>query len=110
MCKRLGLPRANPTYHYLFCLSQRPGGCQEYEQVSAPRRLGGGRGRVNPPPFGRLFEASTCLEARGLGGLPFLVCQFSTGRHRTGPDGTGPDGMGLDGTVTKKTKRIVKSI
>ena len=43
-----------------------------------PDRLGGGRGRVNPPPrklvwrfwrFGGLVTASTRFEAKGLGGL-----------------------------------------
>ena len=50
-------------------------------QASEPWRLVGGRGRVNPPPrrlvwrFWKVwrvwcwFEASTCLEARGFGGL-----------------------------------------
>ena len=32
--------------------SRVPGGCQEYERNSEPDRLGGGRGRVNPPPCG----------------------------------------------------------
>ena len=54
---------------------------QPNEQVSGPDRLGGGRGRVNPPPrrlVWRFWEvwrvcclvgASTRLEARGLGGF-----------------------------------------
>ena len=32
--------------------SRGPGARQEYEQNSEPDRLGGGRGRVNPPPCG----------------------------------------------------------
>ena len=54
---------------------------QPNERLSGPDRLGGGRGRVNPPPrrlVWRFWEvwrvcclvtASTRLEARGLGGL-----------------------------------------
>ena len=44
-------------------------------RLSEPDRLGGGRGRVNPPPrrlvwrFGGFVTGSTRLEARGLGGL-----------------------------------------
>ena len=50
-------------------------------QASEPDRLGGGRGRVNPPPrrlvwrfwevwrVWNLVSASTRLEARGLGGF-----------------------------------------
>ena len=54
---------------------------QPNEQGSEPDRLGGGRGRVNPPPrrlvwrFWEVwrvwcwFGGSTRLEARGLGGF-----------------------------------------
>ena len=54
---------------------------QDCEQLSEPRGLGGGRGRVNPPPrrlvwrfwevwrVWNLVSASTRLEARSLGGL-----------------------------------------
>ena len=50
-------------------------------RISEPDRLGGGRGRVNPPPrrlvwrfwevwrVGCWVRASTRLEARGLGGF-----------------------------------------
>ena len=65
----------------LFEGSRVGGGRQPNEQPSEPDRLGGGRGRVNPPPrrlvwrFWEVwrvwccFEASTRLEAQGLGGL-----------------------------------------
>ena len=65
----------------LFEGSKRPRAFQENEQTGERRRLGGGRGRVNPPPrrldwrswrfggFGNWFKASTRLEARGLGGI-----------------------------------------
>ena len=61
--------------------SSYPRGDSENEQLSGPDRLGGGRGRVNPPPrrlvwrfwevwrVGCWFAASTRLEARGLGGF-----------------------------------------
>ena len=54
---------------------------KESLQASEPTRLGGGRGRVNPPPRRLVwrflevwrvwcwFEASTRLEAQGLGGF-----------------------------------------
>ena len=43
--------------------SREPGGIQDDEQPSEPERLGGGRGRVNPPP-------GACFG--GLGGLEGL--------------------------------------
>ena len=61
--------------------SKKPRAFQEHELNSGPGRLGGGRGRVNPPPrrlVWRFWEvwrvcclvgASTRLEARGLGGF-----------------------------------------
>ena len=59
--------------------SKKPGVLQDDEQLSEPDRLGGGRGRVNPP-LGACFGGlgglegltvipATCLEAHGLGGL-----------------------------------------
>ena len=36
----------------LFEGSRLPRGDSENEQLSGPDRLGGGRGRVNPPPCG----------------------------------------------------------
>ena len=61
--------------------SRGPRGRQDREKSSEPRGLGGGRGRVNPPPrrlvwrfwevwrVGCWFAASTRLEARSLGGF-----------------------------------------
>ena len=65
----------------LFEGSRGPRGCQSREKLSEPRGLGGGRGRVNPPPrrlVWRFWEVwrvwcwvttSTRFEAQGLGGL-----------------------------------------
>ena len=65
----------------LFEGSRGPGVPQECQKPSEKYRLGGGRVRVNPPPrrlvwrFWEVwrvwcwFEASTRLEARGLGGF-----------------------------------------
>ena len=63
----------------LFEGSGWPRGFQENERTAEKWRLGGGRGRVKPPPcglvggFGRFggfwFKASTRPEARGLGGF-----------------------------------------
>ena len=65
----------------LFEGSRVPGVFQENEQHCEKSRLGGGRGRINPPPRSLVwrfrevwrvwywFEASTRLEAQGLGGL-----------------------------------------
>ena len=65
----------------LFEGSRLPREDSENELPSGPCRLGGGRGRVNPPPrrlvwrfwrfggFGNWFKASTRLEAQGLGGF-----------------------------------------
>ena len=36
----------------LFEGSREPKGRQEYEKIGEKCRLGGGRGRVNPPPCG----------------------------------------------------------
>ena len=69
MCAGLvGLKSVNVKKALVFSLlfegSRRPGGIQDNEQVSEPGRLGGGRGRVNPPP-------GACLEV--LGGLEGLL-------------------------------------
>ena len=74
----------------LFEGSGWPRAFQENEQPAGKCRLGGGRGRVNPPPrrlvwrFWEVwrvwcwFEASTRLEAQGLGGfqLVFIPLDF----------------------------------
>ena len=77
--------------------SRGPRGRQDCERVSEPRGLGGGRGRVNPPPrrlVWRFWEVSrvcrsvatsTRFEAQGLGGLmshPFINACASI--HRCG--------------------------
>ena len=61
-------------------------GNSENERLSGKCRLGGGRGRVNPPPCGLVlrfwrfggfwFEASTRLEAQGLGGMINIWATF----------------------------------
>ena len=65
----------------LFEGSKEPRVSQECKESAEKYRLGGGRGRVNPPPrrlvwrFWEvwrvccLVQTSTCLEARGLGGF-----------------------------------------
>ena len=59
-------------------MSKKPTVFSENEQLAEKWRLGGGRGRVSPPPgawfgglggFGTWFKAFTCLEARGLAGF-----------------------------------------
>ena len=86
-----------------FEVSRATWGRQRGEQRSEPDRLGGGRGRVNPPPrrlvwrfwevwrVGCWFGASTRLEARGLGGLNTNVmrvasqrCQQTAEKYRLG--------------------------
>ena len=69
----------------LFEGSRVPRGSSEKKRPGEPYRLGGGRGRVNPPPRRMvwrfwevwrvccLVQTSTRLEARGLGGLELIV-------------------------------------
>ena len=57
-------------YHY-FLKGQEGRGIQENKQPSSPDRLGGGRGRVNPPPCGLVWGFG------GLEGLKLSECIYT---------------------------------
>ena len=81
----VGPKNENVDFILVFvCFFERQSGdeySREEFRISEPDRLGGGRGRVNPPPrrlvwrfwrfggFENCVKASTRLDAQGLGGF-----------------------------------------
>ena len=61
----------------MICLAKKPGAETENERPAGPDRLGGGRGRVNPPPRSLVWRFWGGLE-----GLVIRWCIYTPGGQR----------------------------